>query len=216
MFIKKRLLSLLLVGLFLTISVLFAQGNQLNMPKGFQGIYHGMSLVEFLKIRPNVRVNPMKTGRYEKADITKLNQTLEEGIKNMPFEGGEMLGLYSFKEGRLDTLVVIWEGAFEKMRDLSNQFVKERINNWGRDFEAKVVVRGETQMPALIWKKNKVLIGVNCSAEPLEGKGFIVMSLSSLGDPFSLTVLQEKTVDARAKKMLFEKIGVQIQEENKE
>ena len=206
----------MLVGLFLTISILFAQGNQLNMPKEFQGIYYGMSLVEFLKIRPNVRVNLVKTGSYEKADITKPNQTLEERIKNTPFKGIEMLGLYSFKEGRLDTFVVIWEGLFEEMRGLNNQFIKERIKNWGREFEAKVVVRGETQMPSLIWKKNKVLICVNCSAEPLEGKGFILMSFSSLGDPFSLSVLQEKKVDARTKKMLFEKIGVQIQEENKE
>ena len=62
----------MLVGLFLTVSILFAQGNQLNMPKEFQGIYYGMSLVEFLKIRPNVRVNLVKTGSYEKADITGI------------------------------------------------------------------------------------------------------------------------------------------------
>lgn len=200
-----------------------AKKETIPMPEGFEGVYIGMLLPDFLKIRPQVRPGGLGPTHETEVDVTKPNQSLGEGVENDQLFGLFMGGMYSFRDGKLRHLSLSWIGWGEKIQDVRKHrgvFISSCIQRWGSDFQKKVLkteplkqapsTDEELLVPVLLWKKGNTMVAVRFSSE-YENKalgGGFTLTLFSQDDKEIMTIFAGEKVDDSVRDKLFEKIGV--------
>jgi hypothetical protein len=148
------------------------------MPQRFQGVYLGMSMEDLTKLRPQVTSFWHRTSE-EKVDVAVTNQTLSEIHRIRDPEWGMlgatnnlkagMLGMYSFKDGVLNSFTFIWTGDVEKIRECQTKFVSWCVQHWGNNFERKTKTENkgsnaEQLCPVLLWHKGDLILVVVCTS----------------------------------------------------
>ncbi len=188
----------------------------LVMPKDFEGISIGMALPDFLKIRPQVRPGGLGPTHEQKVDVTKPNQSLSEGIENDPLFSLSMIGMYSFRDGKLKHMIIIWVGDIEKIRKHRPDFLSSCEKRWGTDYQKKIKkiepkTKNEHLAPLLLWQKGNTMIAVVCTSE-YEDKtlkeGAFMINLFSKDDKEIMGIFAGEEVDKNVRSKLFDNIGI--------
>ena len=215
----KRILIVLAVLSLLSIGTdagIFAR-KSVKMPEGFEGIYLGMPIKDFLEIRPKANVDPMN--RYspdQKVDLTKPNQSLSELGKNDPLYGLSMAGMYTFRDGKLKNLLLIWVGKIDDIRRHRGNFISSCHKRWGTDYQKKILKlepkkKNEHLAPVLVWEKENIMIAVVCTSEyddkTLKEGGFEII-LFSKDDKETMGILTGEKVEESVHNKLFRGIGI--------
>lgn len=164
-----------MLGLYIFFGVVFAESSieTIKMPEGFEGVYIGMSLEEFLKIRPNAEEHPMNRHRYnQKVDLSKLNQSLGETItKDILFS----VGFYTIRNGKLKNIQLIGAWDMEYTRKHRLNFILSSIKRWGWNFQKRIVKQNpkskeEYLAPLLLWQMADMMIVAGCTTPEYENK----------------------------------------------
>lgn len=185
------------------------------MPEGFKGVFIGMSLPDFLKIRPQIHPGGLGPTHEQKIDITKPNQSLSEGVESDPIFGLSFLGMYSFENGKLKSLSLIWGGNIKNVRAYRSVFISSCKKRWGSNFQRRVIkLEPETEdehlAPLLLWEKGNTIIATVCILEGdknLKEGGFEII-LFSKNDKEFITALAGEKVEGSVRDKLFEGIGI--------
>lgn len=189
----------------------------IEMPEGFEGICLGMSIKEFLEVRPNANVGPMDHIPGQPVDLSKENQSLMELVKNDPLYNLTMLGNYVFRDSRLKIVVLGWSGDMREIRKYRTAFVSSCSKMWGDNFQRKVMKRrpggkDEHLVPLLLWEKENIRIAATCTPgyedENLK-KGAFTITLFSTDDKEFVAATAGERVSKDIQNKLFEKIIIE-------
>ena len=189
----------------------------IEMPEGFEGIYLGMSIKEFLEIRPNANVHPMDHIPGQPVDLSKENQSLKELVKNDPLYSLTMAGSYVFRDGKLKSMLLIWGGDMKEIRKYRTAFVSSCSKMWGDNFQKKVMrqypgTKNERLVPLLLWEKDNIRIAATCTSEYEDKnltKGTFTISLFSTDDKGFVAVYAGERVSKDIQNKLFEEIIIE-------
>jgi len=183
----------------------------------FGGIYLGISLKDFLKIRPNANVHPMNMySADQKVDLTKPNQSLYEFIENDPLFGLSMLGTYSFKDGKLRDIMLTWVGDMKKIKKHRKDFVSSCIKKWGSKFQRRIVklepkAKNEHLAPVLFWQKGNTIIVAGWTSKYYDKKlkeGVFMIDLFPRNDEKLIALYAGEKVSKEIREELFKAIVI--------
>lgn len=118
------------------------------IPEELKGVYIGMSIGEFKKIRPNAKPDETFFGEtpHEYNDKTLISSVFSSASFEFGKKNGRLfrisLGQSPFKKLNIET--------YEKKKD---DFIKYCITNWGPDYTKTIWRRDTYKIPCLIWQK---------------------------------------------------------------
>lgn len=217
--LRLAFILIVVISMFLSgISAGESTNKLIEMPEGFEGICLGMSIKEFLEVRPNANVHPMDRDTPDQAvDLSKGDQSLTELVKNDPLYNIRMLGSYSFRDSRLERVVLIWGGDMRKIRKYRTAFVSSCSKMWGDNFQMKILKQGpgtkkEHLVPLLLWEKDNIRIAASCTSEYEDEnlkEGAFTISLFSTDDKEAVAAVAGERVSKNIQNELFEKIGIE-------
>lgn len=215
--LRLAFILIVVISMFLSgISAGESTNKLIEMPEGFKRIYLGMSIREFLEVRPNAR----PSNRYapdKTVDLTKENQSLNELVKNDPLYKLTMLGLYTFRGGKLKNVALIWGGDMGEIRKYRTTFVSSCTKIWGDSFQRRILklepgTKEEHLAPLLLWEKDNIRIAAACTSE-YEDKdlkeGAFTISLFPMDDKEAVAAVAGERVSKNIQNNLFEKIGIE-------
>jgi hypothetical protein len=190
----------------------------IEMPEGFEGICLGMSIKEFLEVRPNANMDPMDRDTPDQAvDLSKENQSLKELVKNDPLYNLTMLGSYVFRDSRLKKVSLVWGGDLGEISKYRTAFVSSCSKMWGDNFQRKVMkqnpgTKKEQLVPLLLWEKENIRIAATCTSEyedenPKEGA--FMISLFSMDNKEAMATFAGEKVSKDIQNKLFEEIIIE-------
>lgn len=133
---------------------LYAEGK-LPMPKGLEGIYLGMSLGEFKKVKPNIK----------KDDWPYSPLYFEKNLNNEFFSSV----IYKFSDDKLSDITLGASGDFnqDKMLGLINGCIKK----WGKNYIKKIGIgediktKATKSYPVFYWERTDAKILVTYSTK---------------------------------------------------
>ena len=189
----------------------------IEMPEGFEGIRLGMSIKEFLEIRPNANAHSMDSPPEQAVDLSKENQSLTEFAENDPLYNLKMLGSYIFRNNRLEKASFIWGGNMSEIRKYRAAFVSYCSKMWGDNFQRKTLKqnpgkKNEHLVPLLLWEKDNIRIAATSTSEYEDKnltKGAFTITLFSTDDKELVAVYAGERVSKDIQNKLFEKITEQ-------
>lgn len=221
----KTVVVSLLVG-FLSFAAVFVQGDEpggLPMPTDFDGVYPGMSVGELLEIRPSATVPVMdQHSRAQLVDTTDPNQSLQEYVPVDSAFGLSMIAAYTFLEGGLKHMLLIWTGPMTQIREHRRGFISQSLNIWGQEYESRVTelepgTPHQHLAPLLVWSRENAVVAVVCTSEnpdkQLEAGTFMINVFAQDYDP-AANALIGKDVDADIRDGLFQGIGISPEDES--
>ena len=189
--------------------------ESIRMPKGFEGIYLGMSIKELLEVRPNMR----PSNRYspdQKVDIAKLNQSTDELVKNDPLYGLNMVAMYVFRDGKLKNMLITWVGDINDIRKQRGNFISSCCKRWGVHYQKRVLKlqpkrKNEHLSPLLLWQKGNMIIAAGYTSKHENKalkKGAFTINLFSKNDQEAMAIFAGEKVDKSVRSKLFH--GIEI------
>ncbi len=190
----------------------------IEMPEGFEGICLGMSIKEFLEVRPNANMDPMDRDTPDQAvDLSKENQSLKELVENDPLYNLRMVGSYVFRDSRLKNVLLIWGGDMREIRKYRTAFVSSCSKMWGDKFQRKVLkqeagTKREHLVPLLLWEKENIRIAAGCTSEYEDKnltKGAFMITLFSTDDKGTMAITAGERVSKDIQNKLFEEIIIE-------